>query len=405
MFATNLICKNCHKQFPLDVRYSCDDCGGLLEVEYDRAQLLNPDHILNPNKAFEGLWKYHRMLPVKNIQNIVTLGEGNTPVISAEHIAKIYKLPARIYLKAEMLNPSGSFKDRPSSVGVSVAKEQGFQSVAVASSGNASAAVSAYAARAGMRCNVFIPANTDPAKIMQAQAYGATVYAVDGTFSDAYAMSLEYSKQYGCPNCTSTYVNPYTVEADKTIAYELFHQMGNALPDYITIPIGTGPLLTGIYKGFQELFAMDLIQKLPKMVGVQCEECMPITKAFLTSDSGVKPWLAPIHTVAGGIADPLVGYEADGAETLKIVRASGGTMVALSEEEILEANRAVEQGVGLYSEPTGAVSVGAVKKLVDTGLAPADASFLCLTTGHGFKFTKRKFPFPPVIQSIHEINA
>ncbi len=403
MFATKLQCRACHAQYGLKIRYACPACGGLLEVVYDEAGPLDPQPILQPDGAFPGLWKFHAMLPLQNTANIVSLGEGDTPLLEAGRIARQWELPVELFLKAEMLNPSGSFKDRPSTVAVSVAKEQGYDAVVVASSGNASAAVASYAARAGMDCVVLIPQSTDPGKIVQAQSYGAKVFAVEGTFSDAYAMSMRYAAAYGVPNCTSTYVNPYTVEANKTVAYEIFHQLRGRAPDYITVPIGTGPLLAGTYKGFQELQAMGLISKLPKMIGVQAEQCMPIVQAF-AKHTAVAPWRAPMHTIAGGIADPLEGYPQDGETTLDIIRRCGGMMVSLSEEEIAEANRAVEQWVGLYSEPTGAVSVGAVKKLVRAQVIPPQSSVVCLATGHGFKFTKRSFPAPKMIHGLEEIK-
>lgn len=403
MYATKLVCRACQAQYDLNVRYACPRCGGLLEVTYDEAGLLDPRNILQPDQRFPGLWKFHTMLPLQDPAHIVSLGEGDTPLLEAGRIVRQWELPVELFLKAEMLNPSGSFKDRPSTVAVSVAKEQGYHAVVVASSGNASAAVASYAARAGMDCIVLIPRSTDPGKIVQAQSYGAKVFAVDGTFSDAYEMSMQVAAEYGVPNCTSTYVNPYTVEANKTVAYEIFQQMQGRVPDYITVPIGTGPLLAGAYKGFQELLAMGLIRKLPKMIGVQAEQCMPIVRAF-TGHTAVAPWRAPMHTIAGGIADPLEGYAQDGEATLKVIRACGGLMVSLSEDEIAEANRAVEQWVGLYSEPTGAVSVGAVKKLVRANLIPPQASIVCLLTGHGFKFTKRSFPAPKTVCRFNEIK-
>ncbi|MBC8584755.1 threonine synthase [Youxingia wuxianensis] len=403
MFATHLRCRDCQAQYDLKMMYACPKCGGLLEVEYDQANLLNPEHILHPDSDFYGLWKFHRMLPLKDTKNIVSLGEGDTPILRADRISQTWELPIDLYLKAEMLNPSGSFKDRPSTMAVSMAKELGHKAVVVASSGNASAAVASYAARAGIQCIVFIPKSTDPGKIVQAQSYGAKVFAVDGTFSDAYDMSMKCAVEYDFPNCTSTYVNPYTVEANKTVAYEIFYQLKGNVPDYITVPIGTGPLLAGTFKGFEELLAMGLITKLPKMIGVQAQQCMPIVRAF-TDGSPVLAWQEPIHTIAGGIADPLDGYTKDGETTLKVIDLCSGAMVSLTEEEIKKSTDAVEQLIGLYSEPTGAVSVGAVEKLFHENVIPAGSSVVCLVTGHGFKFTKRSFSSPSVIHTLTDLT-
>ena len=388
MFASSIICRSCQREYSLGDLYLCPSCGGLTEVRYHESALLKKEHILSPDSSFPGMWKYRSLLPVQSPENIMTLGEGETPLIRVKRAEEAYGLDIRLFVKAEMQNPSGSFKDRPSSVGISVAKEHGHQTVLVASTGNAAAAVSCYTAHAGMRCIVFIPSGTDPGKVAQALAYGAFVFEVPGNFSDAFTLSKQISDRFHIPNITSTFHNPYTVEGDKTVAYELFAQL-SSVPDYIVVPIGTGPLLVGIYKGYQELLSMGLIDRLPRMIGVQCEQCAPIAAAFQLGSDHVASWTQEIHTAAGGIADSLSGYEQDGELTLRTVRESGGSMIAVSDPDILHATDILGRKEGLYCEPTGAVTLAAVKDLVLTGRIEQGASVVLLMTGHGFKYTAR----------------
>lgn len=396
MYANSVVCRSCGEVYPIGDYYRCPKCGGIMEIKYDDSKLLRRENILSPEPELSGMWKYHHMLPVRHAENIVSLCEGDTPLIKADASAAAFGMNCRLYIKAEMFNPSGSFKDRPSSVGVSVAKEHGHRAVIVASSGNASAAVSCYAARAGIPCAVLIPASTDPGKVAQALAYGAKVFSVRGTFSDAFNLSVEISEHFQLPNITSTFYNPYTVEGDKTIAYELYSQLGH-VPDYIVVPIGTGPLLVGVYKGFCELMRMGLIDSMPRMIGVQSSNCCPIVDAFEQGLDRVEPWLGECKTVAGGIADPLVGYEADGELTLSVVRQSGGAFVAVSDAEVLAATAVIQEREGIYCEPTGATTLCGAHKLFASGVIRTDSSVVLLCTGHGFKYSGHADPSNKII--------
>lgn len=405
MFATKLVCRACGELFPLENLYNCPKCGGILEVKYDETRAFAGSPVLHPDLSQSGMWKYKALLPVQKPENIVTLGEGDTPLLRADRAGANWNSRLNLYVKAEMLNPSGSFKDRPTSVAVSVAKEKGYQKIVVASSGNASAAAAAYAARAGMECVVFVPRSTDPNKVTQAQSYGANVYCVEGNYSRSFDMAVACAATYGWANVTSTFINPYTVEGDKVPAYELYHQLPGHVPDAVLIPIGSGPLLVGMYKGFIELKKMGLIKKLPKMIGVQPDQCKPITEAYENGLDRVCGWQHEINTIAGGISDPLIGYEKDGELTLKTVRQSGGSMISLNENEILEANQLVEKKIGLYCEPTGAVSLGAIKKMETMGMLKPGETVVAFLTGHGFKFSKRGSVPLEAISSIQQLAS
>lgn len=388
MKAIGLQCAVCGQKIPLEDRYECQTCGGLLQVIYEETAG-GAEHVGDPVKeltddAFSGLWRYHRMLPLENTEHIVTLGEGNTALVRA---GKIYSGLGmdNLYIKNEFSNPTASFKDRPTSVGISVAKEHGATTVAVASSGNAGVSVAAYAAKAGMRCLACVPQKTSPGKVRQLMSYGATVTFAPGGYSDCFNIVREACKQYGYANLTSTYVNPYTVEGDKTVAYELFEQMRGNVPDWITVPIGTGPLLSGVYRGFKELLAMGLVTKLPHMLGVQAENCSPIVKGFYRESGRVEACMELDDTMAGGIADQLIGYEGDGEYTVRVIRESGGCMTSLTEAEIREVWMELSSKEGVFAEPTGAAAVGGVKKMLQQGIIKPTDTVAALVTGHGLK--------------------
>ena len=405
MYANRLACRSCGSQFPLELQYACPHCGGILEVKYDYDALAQDGRLTLPE--LPGLWKYLPLLPLQQEENIVSLGEGGTPLLRCQRMADIYGAQIEWYIKAEHLNPSGSFKDRPSSVGVSAAKEAGAEKVVIASSGNAAAATAAYSARAGMECVVFVPESTDPGKVIQAASYGATVIPVTGNYSHSYDMADLCAKRFGWPNITSTFLNPYTVEADKTVAYEIFEQLGGRFPDVVIIPIASGPLMIGAYKGFYELRHLGRVpaqQPLPAMVGVQSEQCMPITRAYLNGDAQVHCWDGTISTIAGGISDPLVGYENDGTLTLQTARASGGMMLCLTEGEIWQATQMVETKVGYYCEPTSATAIGAVSKLWNEGFLKKGATVVSVLTGHGFKYTGRRCNILQPISKVEQLE-
>ena len=384
MKAIGLQCVVCGCIEPLEDRYECRSCGGLLKVIYDKipAEETRSGGLSDPSQT--GLWRYHRMLPLEDLKNAVSLGEGNTALVKADQIYADLGMK-NLWIKNEFSNPTGSFKDRPTAVGISVAKEHGVKTAAVASSGTAGVSVAAYAAKAGMKCLACVPQKTSPGKVKQLMAYGAEVTFAPGGYSQCFNIVREACKLYGYANLTSTYVNPYTVEGDKTVAYEIFEQLGHRVPDWIAVPIGTGPLLSGVYRGFKELAQMGAVDRLPKMLGVQASACAPIAESFLKGTDEVKACINMEDTMAGGIADQLIGYEGDGEYTIRQIRESGGAMTSLTETEIHEVWEALSRKEGVFAEPTGAVSVGGVKKLLEQGVIKPHELAVALVTGHGLK--------------------
>jgi threonine synthase len=369
-----LTCVQCGKLHPVRPLYSCEACGGILDVVYDL-------------DAVGRKWAAHGMdtddlLPVPPAER-VTIGEGNTPLVRADRLADRLGLSA-LYLKCEFANPTGSFKDRPVSMGVSMARKFGIERVIVASSGNGAAATAAYCARAGMPAVVLVPEATPQEKVGQTLAYGARVVKVEGPYSNAFALAKEVGERFGMFNVTSTFVNPYTLEGDKTVAYELFAQLNGEVPDWIYVPIGAGPLLVGVFKGYEELHRLGRIAKLPAMAGIQAEGCSPIARAYREGSKQVQSDPNP-HTIAGGICDGLHGYAQDGTYTLEVIRRSGGYSDAVTDGEIREAQIRLAQDEGLFVEPAAAVCVAELKKSVESGRVDRGASVVLLLTGHGLK--------------------
>jgi len=354
---------------------NCPQCGGILHVQgyvYDRARLI--DSLDAPEGM--GIWRFHELLPVERSSSWTTLGEGNTPLhrmIVDQHL----------YIKDETRNPTGSFKDRATAVAVSAAREAKAQGVLVASSGNAGASAAAYATAAGLGAVVLVPEGVPAAKLVQIHAYGACVLRVAGDYSNSFSLADQLVKQTNWANVTTTYLNPFGLEGDKTVAYELNAQLSGRIPDWILIPVGAGPLLAGVYRGYQELKQMGMVSRLPRMIAVQSSGCAPIVEAFEAGRATVEAWEHP-EGIASGILDPLRGYPQDGSRTLSLVRESGGLAVSVSDEELLLS--VVELGRrGIFAEPAGAAGYAAVRVLRDHLAIGREDLLVALVTGSGFK--------------------
>jgi threonine synthase len=219
---------------------------------------------------------------------------------------------------------------------------------------------------------------------MLIKLYGSRIMLIDGTYSDTFNLAKKASERYGWYNATTTFLNPYQVEGDKTVAYELCENLGWTVPDWIIVPISDGPLLVGCWKGFEELQLLDYCAKLPHMVGAQAEGCAPITRAFKENATEVMPWRKS-RTIVSSIADPLKGYSQDGTYTLKIIRESGGVANAYSDRDILDSVRLLAAKEGIFAEPAGATSISGARKLLEEGKIDHDEVVVCLVTGTGLK--------------------
>jgi threonine synthase len=324
-----------------------------------------------PTRVDEGdhtLWRYRDALPLPNGAAPVTLGEGWTPLVAAKWDGQ------SIHLKAEYLNPTGSFKDRGAAVLVTALEAAGVQKVVEDSSGNAGAALAAYAARAGLRATVYVPAHASPVKQAQIAAYGARVVPVPGPRSEA-TRAVRQAVEEGAVYASHVY-SPFYPQGMKTMAFELWEQLGGRAPESIVAPLGHGTLLMGLHRGFGELLAARLIERQPRLFGVQAQPCAPLARAWERGAADVEP-VEEQETIAEGVRIAVPPW---GRAVLAAVRESGGAILALPDEETLAAQRKLARR-GFYVEPTSALAVAALDHLRDRlGDVP-----VVVLTGSGFK--------------------
>lgn len=358
----------------------CRSCGYPLEVILDYEGVCQ-------SRLFEGgvtdLWKYQALYPLASHQHrlYLNLGEGGTPLVHTPKVGRM--VGAEIWCKSDHLNPSGSFKDRSAAVGAAWTLEQGYSGVICASSGNAGGAAATYAARSDLPAYLVVSSRTPKSKLKVATAHGARVFTVPGSFSEAFAAARKAAAELGLANLTTTYINCYACEGNKSVAYELYEQM-NEVPDWIVVPVGSGPLLYGVWKGFQELRQFGLVGRSPRLMAVQPKGCAPIARAFETGTE-VVPW-SHVDTIVSGLDDPLQGYEGDGTLTLTTVRDSGGIALAVSDKDTLEAGRLLAQSEGMFVEPAAATSVAGASVARQLGHIDESEVVVCLLTGHGLKY-------------------
>ncbi len=363
---------------------SCPSCGGELEVIWD-LEAAKDSFQKGKNLWRNGVWSYDALIPISDVANSkVTLSEGGTPLLRSKHLSEILGV-RNLYLKDETRNPTGSFKDRAISVGISKAKELGIKDVVCASTGNLAASVSAYCAVAGINAHIFMPNNVPKSKIVQTSAYGASIHLVEGvTTDDASVSALEASKKTGWFLMRSNPKwNPYPLEGTKTIAFEIAEQLDWSPPDFLLTGVGSGTNLAGNWKGFYEFEVIGLITKIPRLVGVQASGCMPFVDAIQRNlpDSEVKPWKNP-KTIASGLAD---AYPPALTQASKAVRESRGTAVAVDDDELVSAAVDLARYEAVYAEPSGAASIAALKHLISQHEIDKGDFVVCEITGSGFK--------------------
>ena len=400
----SLRCPKCGESPASTTVFQCARCNRILEVSLEIAQLTRADFQTMRGSRDHSIWRWFDFFPVADRSSIVTLGEGNTPLIHARRLGECLGL-TNLHLKNDTGLPTGSLKDRSNSVGLSVAKELGFTTAAVMSTGNAAASVAAYSAAAGLKSVVLVPKNTAPSKIIQARAYGATVIVVDGDFD--YEVARLYKAavpEFGWYDCLSS--NPYRDEGKKSYAYELVDQLENRTPDWVIHPTAGGTGIYAMWKGFSEFRSLGWIARAPRLVAAQSEAAAPIVAAFEKGLADIEPVVAR-DTVAESIQ---VGNPAAlGWRALAALREFKGTAVALSDDEILEAQFLTGSLAGVFAEPAAATSVAAAKKLRDAGVIGADDLVVCNLTGHGLKQPEavrvpdsELRPIAPTLEALHE---
>lgn len=393
MKAKGLLCTKCSKVFPFEPHTYCPDCGGILTAIYDDAAYTL--------KEGEKLSETFQLMPVDR-DDMGTLGTTPTPLVRSRRLGEKLGLK-NLWYKCESNNLTGSFKDRPITMGIAVAKGFGMKSVLIPSSGNAAAACAAAAANLDMDSIVLIPDSAPNEKIKQTAFCGAKVFKVEGPMHNAINVAVELSKRFNVMNVTSSYMNPFTQEGEKLIGYELYEQM-NDMPDRVYIPCGGGALLAGVRKGLEE-YRRIKGGKVTQMMVVQAAGCSPIVKAYENNTNCVSE-MNP-HTVAGGICDGLGGNPADGDYTLKACKDSGGWAVAVTDEEILEAAKLAATYDGVFVEPSASAALaGAIRDCREGKLDPNE-NIVVVMTGHGLKDMNSlgELPVPPTVNSADEIGA
>jgi threonine synthase len=382
MNVTHLECAACGASYEARRLHNlCTVCGKPLLVRYDlsaAARTLTKES-LQGRRA--DLWRYMEVLPVEREENIVSFGEGWTPLLRAERLGASLGL-RRLYVKDESQNPTQSFKARGMTAAVSMAKELGVEKLAVPSAGNAAGALAAYAARAGLEAHIFMPRDTPRANVVECEQTGARVTLIDGLITDCGAEVARRKESEGWFD-VSTLKEPYRVEGKKTLGYELAEQMSWELPEVVIYPTGGGTGLIGMWKAFDEMEALGWIgAKRPRMVTVQAAGCAPIVRAFEEGKRFADEF-ADAATIASGLRVPKAIGD---FLILDALRASGGTAIAVSDDELLAAVREIGAAEGLFVAPEGAACLPALRKLIERGDVNRDERVVLFNTGAGVKY-------------------
>ncbi|HKK22005.1 MAG TPA: threonine synthase [candidate division Zixibacteria bacterium] len=378
---TNLYCPKCGSKYEADKAINLCTCGAPLLVDYDyekAAKLLSKESLCDREST---MWRYHELLPVFDTDNIVSLGEGGTQCLDSRHIGPSLGFK-HLYFKDETTNPTGSFKARGLGMAVSKAKELGITKLIIPTAGNAGSALSAYSARAGLTARVIMPADSPTPFVVDCKACGAIVDMVEGTIKDCGEKVAELVKSEGWFS-VATLKEPYRIEGKKTMGYELAEFFGFELPDVVIYPTGGGTGLIGMWKAFDEMQKMGWIgSSRPRMISVQSEGCAPMVKAFDEGADHAETWPDP-HTIASGLRVP--GAIGDFL-ILQAVRESGGSAVAVSEDEIIRCTRELATKEGIFPAPEDGAALAALYALRDARQVELDERIVVFLTGSGYKY-------------------
>ncbi len=374
---TQLRCVKCGKTYPASPEARTCACGGILDVEYDydyvRARLTPAALAERPRT----MWRYRELLPVEPSTPDTPLRVGWSPLYRADRLAAALGLD-RLWIKDDGQNPTASLKDRASALAVAKAGEAGARVIACSSTGNAASSLAGNAAAAGYETYIFVPSRAPKGKVAQLMIFGAHVVSVDGSYEDTFELSQAAIERYGWYNRNAA-INPYLSEGKKTVSLEIAEQLGWRAPDYVAVSVGDGCTIAGVWKGFRDLYAAGLIDRLPRLISVQAEGCCPLNRALQTG----RPWQPMAEdTLADSIA---VGVPRNPDKALRAVRDSGGVAVNVSDGEILEAMRLLGRTQGVFGEPAGVAGTAGVKKAVELGLIERGAEVVTLVTGNGLK--------------------
>jgi threonine synthase len=384
-YLTELQCSECGKLFdPGIIQTFCQDCQAPLLARYDlekASRNLDRDAFrVRPR----GMWRWHELLPVQEEENRISLGEGDTPLMSLPRLGAEMGL-RHLYVKDESLNPTGSFKARGLSAAVSKAKELGIKKIIIPTAGNAGGAMAAYAARSGLQACIYMPKDTPLANMEESRIAGAQVILIDGLISEAAGMAGIKAREEGWFD-VSTFKEPYRTEGKKIMGYELAEEFHWRLPDVIIYPTGGGTGLVGMWKAFAELEALGWLNdtKRPRMVSVQAEGCAPVIRAFEKGAQFCDYWVGA-HTIASGLRVPKSFAD---QIILRDLRDSHGNAVAVSDDEIIQAQKQLAETEGIFAAPEGAATLAALIHLKESGWVQPNEWIVIFNTGTGLKYLK-----------------
>jgi threonine synthase len=379
MPAQALKCKECSTTYPLEARYVCERCFGPLEVAY-RPPGSSAEELRRRIQAGpDTLWRYADFLPLERVPRS-SLPTGMTPLVRADRLAERLGI-GELWIKNETANPTHSFKDRVVSIALARAIELGFDTVACASTGNLAGAVAAHAAYAGLPAYVFIPADLEQEKILSAGAYGAQIIGVRGNYDAVNRLCTEVSGERDGWAFVNVNLRPYYAEGSKTLAFETAEQLGWEIPDRVVAPVASGSLFTKVARGFAEFAAAGLVTgELPAMHGAQAAGCSPVAQAFAAGADVCRP-VKP-DTIARSLA---IGNPADGPYALELARSTGGSIDAVSDDEIRAGIRLLAETTGIFTETAGGVTTAVLARLAERGAIGSGERVVAYITGDGLK--------------------
>lgn len=374
------VCVKCGAEFEaVPTITTCRKCGGILDIKYDYKKIRNQ---LTKEKLADRkeqtIWRYMEFLPVTGESRINKLKVGCSPLYKVDRLAERLGIK-ELYVKDDGINPTASLKDRASAMAVVKAEEAGMTTIACSSTGNAASSLAGNAAAAGFKTYIFVPERAPKGKVSQLMIFGANVISVKGNYEETFKLSAEAIDRFGWYNRNAA-INPFLMEGKKTVALEICEQLNYKMPDYIAISVGDGCTIGGLWKGLKDMYEAGFIDKLPRIISVQASGCYPINREIMTGT----PW-SPMeeNTIADSIA---VGVPRNPDKALNAIRESNGIPVIVSDEEILEAMKLLGQ-YGIFGEPAGVAGTAGLKKAVETGLIPKDATVVSVVTGNGLKDT------------------
>jgi threonine synthase len=371
-------CGTCYREG--EVLYTCPACGiaGILDVEYDYDRISRTFHRDWLARAPLSIWRYLPILPIKKDSRLPTLQCGWTPMMEFGDLARRWGI-ANLFIKDDGRLPTGSFKDRASCVGTTKAVELGYGTITCASTGNAASSLAGFAANMGLSAFIFVPAHAPEAKVAQLRIFKSNVLLVNGTYDEAYYLCQDAAQTFGWYNRNCA-INPYLIEGKKTSGLEAAEQLEGRVPDWVSVAVGDGCTIAGIWKGFVEMKRFGIIDRLPRLLGVQAKGAQPIYEAWQAGDEKVRPRRA--ETLADSIA---VGQPRNQTKALRAIRQSGGAMLGVDDEEILSAMYELAQHAGVFGEPAGVTGVAGLLRAVESGVVKANETVLHIVSGNGLK--------------------